>query len=921
MRPTKLIMSAFGPYAGRTELDMDKLGKNGLYLITGDTGAGKTTVFDAIAFALYGEASGSNRESSMLRSKYANDDTPTYVELTFMSKGKEYTVRRNPEYTRPKSRGEGVTKESAGAELIYPDGRIVSKTKDVTNAIIEIIGVDRGQFSQIAMIAQGDFLKLLLAGTEDRKKIFQRLFQTRGYCELQERLKQESLSLGRDYEALVQSIRQYINGISCPIESPLYTEIERVKRGEGTVDASIRLISEQIELDKKEDEKCTLELGRLQEEMREIEKLLAKGQAWERAKKSKAESQKALELHKSNLLILEKEREQAQKKRPLADELIGKIATLKAQLGEYTALDVAKRELEGQKRELELSRAQLKAQGQAQARMQEQLDSCKQRRAELQSSSEKKGELTAKGEELSKRKGRIEDVKQDLTEYRILERELKEAREDYVIARERAEEQKRLYDRMQRAFLDEQAGVLAQELRLGEPCPVCGSCSHPSPAELSSGAPDKEALEKAKRRSEEAQASAEKLSLSAQERGVSLRARERVLESMSAEILGGAPLDELDRAIEKFYAEINREIAENTALLSEENKRAEELCGLDKKIPEMEQELNKSREMETELKEKAASSEARTEELGKRVGELSARLRYENSRDAREEVKALELEKSRIDREIESCENSYRLCKEEISKLEGKIKEAEAQLSDCCQIELEENLSRQAELRNTVESLLEVQKTVFSRISANKSALDSICQRSDEISAVEARWGWVKALSDTANGNITGKERIMLETYIQMSYFDRIIERANVRLLTMTSGQYELKRRTEARSNRSQSGLELDVTDHYNGSNRSVNTLSGGESFKASLALALGLSDEIQSLSGGIRLDAMFVDEGFGSLDEESLEQAIRALQGLTDGNRIVGIISHVSELKSKIDKQIIITKEKSGGSRITLAV
>lgn len=231
MRPVKLNMSAFGPYASKTVLDLEKLGTNGLYLITGDTGAGKTTIFDAITFALYGEASGDNREATMLRSKYADPDTPTEVELTFIYAGKKYYIKRNPEYDRPKTRGEGFTTKKASAELHYPDGRVVTKLRDVDRAVEEIIGIDCNQFTQIAMIAQGDFLKLLLASTEDRKKIFQKIFRTRCYYVLQERLKSESAKLGKEYDELSASIRQYINGIECDEDNALSVKVKNVKSG------------------------------------------------------------------------------------------------------------------------------------------------------------------------------------------------------------------------------------------------------------------------------------------------------------------------------------------------------------------------------------------------------------------------------------------------------------------------------------------------------------------------------------------------------------------------------------------------------------------------------------------------------------------------------------------------------------------
>jgi len=291
-------------------------------------------------------------------------------------------------------------------------------------------------------------------------------------------------------------------------------------------------------------------------------------------------------------------------------------------------------------------------------------------------------------------------------------------------------------------------------------------------------------------------------------------------------------------------------------------------------------------------------------------------LEYESKVKAEEAVAILENKRKQLKQTLDKAQKAYTNCKSGVDSLNGTIKALIAQLKDAEEIDIEAEKKQQSELTREKKTLSEKITQLSSRLDQNNGALRNIQERGDRLSEVETNWIWAKALSNTANGNLSGKEKIMLETYIQMTYFDRILARANTRFMVMSGGQYELKRRIEADNNRSQSGLELDVIDHYNGTERSVKTLSGGESFKASLSLALGLSDEIQSSAGGIRLDTMFVDEGFGSLDEESLQQAMRALYGLTEGNRLVGIISHVSELKEKIDKQIVVTKEKSGGSR-----
>ncbi|MDP3058068.1 MAG: SbcC/MukB-like Walker B domain-containing protein, partial [bacterium] len=292
---------------------------------------------------------------------------------------------------------------------------------------------------------------------------------------------------------------------------------------------------------------------------------------------------------------------------------------------------------------------------------------------------------------------------------------------------------------------------------------------------------------------------------------------------------------------------------------------------------------------------------------------------FESKDNLEQAISSLEQRKRKMQESFATAQNAYNDCKGENSKLNGSIKALNEQLKDAKEIDIEAEKDNLNSLIIQKQEITDVATQIFTRLSINKSALQNIKKQCGNLVEVEEKWIWVEALSNTANGRISGKEKIMLETYIQMTYFDRIIARANMRFMVMSSGQYELKRRIEADNIRSQSGLELDVIDHYNATERNVKTLSGGESFQASLALALGLSDEIQSSAGGIRLDTMFVDEGFGSLDEDSLQQAIKVLIGLSEGNRLVGIISHVTELKEKIEKQIVVKKAKSGGSRVEM--
>ena len=323
----------------------------------------------------------------------------------------------------------------------------------------------------------------------------------------------------------------------------------------------------------------------------------------------------------------------------------------------------------------------------------------------------------------------------------------------------------------------------------------------------------------------------------------------------------------------------------------------------------------------TEINDAVKAKIAENDSLEKRIAELKAKLTFETKAEAETEITALTEKAEEL---VKSCEDALKALNEsneKLASLEAAKKEIVKRIGEDIAIDLEKETEKLTILEAQLAELDRQAKTVHSRIGTNQSALDNIKQKSGDLVATEKKYAWVKALSNTANGQLSGKEKIMLETYIQMNYFDRIINRANTRLMIMTDGQYDLVRRKEALSKSGQSGLDLDVIDHYNGSHRSVKSLSGGESFKASLALALGLADEIQSSAGGIKLDTMFVDEGFGSLDEESLAAAMKALSSLAEGNRLVGIISHVGELKQKIDKQIIVKKDKVGGSVATIVV
>ena len=914
MRPNKLIMSAFGPYAGKVELNHNELGQNGLYLITGDTGAGKTTIFDAITYALFGKASGENRETSMFRSKYADAETPTEVELYFTCKGKEYNIKRNPEYDRPKTKGDGLTTEKANAELKMPDGRIVTKVKEVDSAVVEILGVDRSQFTQIAMIAQGDFLKLLLAPTEDRKKIFQKLFKTQNYYVLQEKLKSESGKLSSEYDAIKKSIEQYINGIMCDEDDVLSIQVKKAKSNELSVSEIVLLAEELIKNDEIAEGELDAKIKHFDKELEEITKLLTKAQTLKSAKTSLETAQTELADAKNKKTELFQKLKNAEEHKSDIADAVNKIAAIDAEFAGYDELDNNKKQLSDLYASIKEDESSYKVKYAELEELDKKITELETEAKTLETAGVEKANVQGQIKDVTGKKTAFEGLEKEIKELRVLEKQLADAQNMYMEKSHAARNKKTIYNALNKAYLDEQAGILADGLEQGHPCPVCGAVDHPQLAKKSVDAPSKHELETAKNNAEEAQKEESRASQRAGELNGIVTEKKAATDKLSKELAGDG---DFGVELQKITAQLS-ELQEKLEKLEKDEERKSEI---EKLLPAIREKLEAVKEYIVKLEENMAKNKAVSEALNKRTEELGKKLMFENKSGAMAEKTKLEILKNTMEAAIEKEKVNFENNEKNIAAIKSRVEENQKILASSEDIDVFELQCKQTDLKSEKEGVLTQQKAVHSRRVANVISLENIRQKSAEINVVEENWKWVKSLSNTANGNISGKEKIMLETYIQMTYFDRIINRANSRLLVMSDGQYELVRRKEAENNRSQSGLELDVKDHYNGTQRSVKTLSGGESFKASLSLALGLSDEIQSSAGGIRLDTMFVDEGFGSLDEESLSHAIKALSSLADGNRLVGIISHVNELKERIEKQIVVKKEKTGGSRISVVV
>ena len=921
MRPIKLTMCAFGPYAGRTVLNLDELGSSGLYLITGDTGAGKTTIFDAITYALYGEASGDTREANMFRSKYAEEGVPTEVELVFAYAGKTCTVRRNPEYLRPKARGTGYATQKAEAELHYPDGRVLTGQRDVDAAIFDIMGINRRQFMQIAMIAQGDFLKLLLAPTEERKAIFRQIFKTQLFQTLQENLKRDAGRLNEQCTAARNSLTQYINGISVDGDDVLSIEVAKAKEGALPIEETTGLLETLIQQDEGREKALAEAITRADRELETINGNLGKIEAGEKtaAAIEKAKTDRARE--EQICLKFQEAYEKQKENAPEIEKLTDEKSKAEAELPQYDTAEKLREEILRLRNDLEGSLAREREEKARQEKSALEAERLKKELAELADAGEKRQLLLGQREKTDLRKQAVEGLAGLAAEYRGKKEALFKLQTAYAAASEKSTALTFDYEAKNKAFLDEQAGILAERLEEGRPCPVCGSTVHPKPAKKSEQAPSEAQLNQAKEEAEKAQKEARSLS----ERCASARAEvetaEKTILGQAEQIREGITPDSLEGAIRTELTELSRKTAELDRAIKTEDERIGRKGRLEEIIPKREQQIAEGSRALEELAKEIAGFNAAIEAKSAQLAGEKKRLRFENRQKAEAYIAQTEETIGRYRAMMQRAEKDFQDSDRRLGQLNATIRSLEEQLSKEPGIDKEKELQKREAHTKSRKEAEEKSKQVHARLVANRAALGNIRLQTGDLERLEKEYARVKALSNTANGTIAGKEKIMLETYIQMTYFDRIIARANTRLMVMSGGQYELKRRREAENNRSQSGLDLDVTDHYNGTERSVKTLSGGESFKASLSLALGLADEIQASAGGVKLDTMFVDEGFGSLDEESLDQALRALASLAEGNRLVGIISHVGELKNRIDKQIVVKKDQSGGSRATIIV
>ena len=934
MRPLRLTLSAFGPYAAQTTLDLEKLGRGGLYLITGDTGAGKTTLFDAITYALYDHSSSGIREGSMLRCKYADDKTPTFVELEFEVHGVRYTVRRNPEYQRPKARGEGMTTEKADATLTYPDDRPpVTKAKDVTAAVQEIIGLDYNQFSQIVLIAQGQFTKLLNASTEERSRIFRKLFRTQRYAQLQERLQAEASALNQQRTAQNAKLDSLLGGLQFSPEDP-DAEALRALCAQTVPETALALLDALTARQAAALEEVGTALQATEAQLDTVQQQLGAAAQAQRLAQQLAARQAELAAAKPALDAARAEAGRHAGDAAQLDALTAQVTQAQSALAAYDALDTLCRQQTEARDAARLAaaqahkrRTQLDSLNAALAAAETELAALADADTRLLALQNRSAQLAQRGEALAKLEQRLADCQRQA-------KAAHKAQENYRAAAAAQDEARARRDALERAFLDAQAGLLAESLVEGAPCPVCGSTHHPARALLPHTAPTQAQVEAARQAAAEADRQAQNASAAAQS---ALAAANEAKTSLrrDAETLLPERFTTPEGTVPLTFALMTNVLAEENAALQTAQTDCKAQCRQAEADCRRKAQLEADRQAKTrqrpaleqaaaEADRSAAAQNASADALEGQIAERRAALPYPRRADAQAALDKLEADRSALRTGMDTAQRKLKQAEQSVAAAEAAVEALTAQQT-AAQKELparsaEELTAQQTELTAARETLRSREKQLSAQLLPNRKTAAQYRAAAEARQTLESRWQWVSALAATAGGTLTSKQKIKLEAYIQMNYLDRILRYANTRLMQMTAGQYELER-IGAENQRSQSGLDLGVIDHYNGTRRSVKTLSGGESFKASLALALGLSDEVQSSAGGIRLDTLFLDEGFGSLDEESLELAIRVLSGLTEGDRLVGIISHVGALKDRIDRQVVVHKARTGGSTVELRV
>ncbi len=869
MKPVKLILSAFGPYAGNTEIDFSVFGDTGIFLIAGDTGAGKTTIFDAISFALYGEASGGRerRGSKSFRSDYALPGTETFVELTFTHRGETWTIRRNPEYIRPKLSGTGTTTQAAAACMSNRDTHEeLHGVSDVNAKVYELLGLTQDQFTQTVMIAQGDFLKILHASSDERKTLFQKLFGTSAYDALQRRLQEMSSACTREREELEQRIR-IVSGRIAPDED--FEEGEQLLlycSDPKYADLLLECLDRLIRHEKQRRHKAGQDKDAADQQIAALIRQLEQGKSINAdvaaLAQTKAELEKLAHDHQrmcGQTLRLQRAR---LAEKVLPSELVWK----------NTAEEMRRQQETLRKAESALRDAQTA------------LPAAVARLAEAESRTGEADTLLAQAAQLEDCIALLSDLEKRGRKLRQQQRALRELAQA-------SRDADAVYFAKKQRFYASQAGHLAAGLADGEPCPVCGSLTHPSPAILKDDAVTQDDMDHAEQLQREAadalrHASADMSAEASAIEDVKARLRQRQIGAEDTEQSVRQRMEGMRNQAQQYRIATTEAREALGALQLQEGKNAEAV----------DQGKTRLAALDDQLRERRLAYQQQLAACGF------------DSEQAYHAARMDEREASRLEQEIRRYSEQTKSLGDQEAQLQSRLKGRE--WVDVAALEAQRE---EAEARRKDAGLTE--QSMAGRIMMHEAAYRDIHDARRQRSSRLEYWSVVRDLYDCCSGKTAGGRRAKMtfEAYVQQHYFKQVIAAANRRLTVLTDGKFVLRCKEEAKDRVRQTGLDLDVLDRGTGQWRDVSTLSGGESFLASLALALGLSDVVQGQSGAVRMEAMFIDEGFGTLDENALRSSLQVLSDLADGKRLIGIISHVRELEERIDRQLVIQKTLRG--------
>lgn len=923
MRPHTLILSAFGPFAGETIIDFTKF-KDGIFLISGETGAGKTTIFDGICFALYGEPSGSYRKQDMLRSDFAKEDVETKVVFLFSHRNIEYKIERIPSYMRKSKRGDGMTRQSPEAVLYQDEEILETGNYQVTAKVEELLGMDRIQYQQISMIAQGEFLKLLYAKGKERSEIFRKIFGTGYLYEFQEKIKRRHLSCKYEYSNIQDTLLEQEDSVYIPKDEPEYKIYKEYYKQKHQIPEFLDIVNRYHDRKQKEYEV-------LREKKEKDEQIWNEQKIVYSRMKDKTEEAKKLKLlikelsedekeAKRQQRLIKKQYDKIQKDAPKLHKKELRVVEIEKQTKQYKELEnlVKKQEsYQNVKQRYENQREEL---NQKKEKEQQREKTIAEFLGQTEEIEEQYDELQKEELRMSVREKQLKELCKDkekyLKELVVYEKEMK------IYEKIRLERRK-LKDRLsdwQDQYDCNQAGLLARTLIEGKPCPVCGSTIHPNVAQFKESDITQELLKNLREQTEEIDQEYNTVfSKVRQRKGMVESQRENLCRKSGKEPENFEEIDQLYEETIKEYKKIKKafECIE---------RQKEKIADQRDKIERSKQKQKSYDEKINELLEKIHEKDILYKEARAGIFEIKKNLLYKSLKEANETKQQLLDEIAKTHETADEIKNKREIIQRQEVQIIAAREEKEKNLQELT-VWLEQMRSSKEEFidlkkfesklnreQKQIQKQTEVLEQLNKQILLNKQTADLMGKKLVEYKEAEENYTLLKDLSDTANGEQKGKNKVSFERFVQSVYFDRILSAANQRLAVMSEQRYYLFRKEENDNKKGSSGLELEILDEWTGKKRNIRSLSGGESFKAALSLALGLSDVIQNKKGGIMVDTIFIDEGFGTLDGDSLNKAIQIIHSLSlEGNKLVGIISHVEELKEQIDQKIEVYKDHAG--------